>query len=150
MSRNKPYQNRLEELFSSTEPVPPEPVIATPFLETVEAVGAGSPPVDQGVQVSYTDAPGAIDRELSRVIEIGRALTQEQNLGSLLERAANLTAEAFGLCGVRVYLSEPAMDRLVLRGASGPHGKQLCIQGHSLAIDARSSAGVAFATEQPV
>ena len=33
MSRNKPYQNRLEELFSSTEPVPPEPVKTIPPAE---------------------------------------------------------------------------------------------------------------------
>jgi signal transduction histidine kinase len=149
MSRNKPYQNRLEELFSSTEPVPPEPVIATPPPAT-EIAGAVALPVDQGMQVTYTDAPGTIDRELSRVIEIGRELAQEQNLAKLLDRAADLAAENFGLANVKIYLSEPAMDRLVLRGASGAQGKQLCLQGHSLAIDGHSSAGVAFTTEQPV
>ena len=54
--------------------------------------------------MTYTDAPGTIDRELSRVIEIGRALAQEQNLAKLLERAANLTAENFGLYSVQVYI----------------------------------------------
>jgi signal transduction histidine kinase len=149
MSRNKPYQNRLEELFSSTEPVPPEPVIATP-PPAMEIIGAGDQPDDQGVQVTYTDTPGTIDRELSRVIEIGRELAQEQNLAKLLDRAADLTAENFDLYSVHIYLSEPTMNRLVLRGASGAQGKQLCLQGHSLAIDAHSSAGVAFTTEQPV
>ena len=118
MSRNKPYQNRLEELFSSTEPVPPEPVLATP-PPAIEITGAGDQPVDQGVQVTYTDTPGTIDRELSRVIEIGRELAQEQNLAKLLDRAAELTAENFNLNSVQIYLSEPTMDRLVLRGASG-------------------------------
>jgi signal transduction histidine kinase len=149
MSRNKPYQNRLEELFSSTEPVPPEPVIATP-PPAAEITDAAAQPVDQGMQVTYTDASGTIDRELSRVIEIGRELAQEQNLAKLLDRSANLAAENFGLYSVKIYLSEPTMNRLVLRGASGVQGKQLCLQGHSLAIDAHSSAGVAFTTEQPV
>ena len=149
MSRNKPYQNRLEELFSSTEPVPPEPVLATP-PPAIEITGAGGQPVDLGVQVTYTDTPGTIDRELSRVIEIGRELAQEQNLAKLLDRAAELTAENFNLNSVQIYLSEPTMDRLVLRGASGAQGKQLCLQGHSLAINAHTSAGVAFTTEQPV
>jgi signal transduction histidine kinase len=149
MSRNKPYQNRLEELFSSTEPVPPEPVIATP-PPAIGITGAGDQPVDQGAQVTYTDTSGTIDRDLSRVIEIGRELAQEQNLAKLLDRAADLTAENFDLYGVQIYLSEPTMDRLVLRGASGAQGKQLCLRGHSLAIDAHTPAGVAFTTEQPV
>ena len=174
MSRNKPYQNRLEELFSSTEPVPPEPVKTIPPAEADRAdADPGSASLtdradrgdadnesayrgevasqggDQELQVSYCDTPTAIDSELSRVMEIGRALAQAQELAPLLEAAANLTCERFSLSSVQIYLYEPAKDRLVLRGASGAEGEALCRQGYSLAIDAHSSAGIAFATEQP-
>jgi len=118
MSRNKPYQNRLEELFSSTEPVPPEPAkLALP--PAVEPDLPGDLPEASAVQVTYTDMPGVLDRQLSRVIEIGRALAQEQNLAALLDRAVNLTADHFGLYSARVYLCETQMERLVLRAASG-------------------------------
>jgi signal transduction histidine kinase len=102
------------------------------------------------VQVTYTDTPGTIDRELSKVLEIGRTLAQEQNLASLLANAVGLIRESFDLYRVQIYLSEPAMDRLVLRAASGTDGVELIRQGYSLAIDAHSSSGVAFTTEQPV
>jgi signal transduction histidine kinase len=149
MSRQKPIQDRLEELFSSTDPVSPEPEKAGPLL-AVAGLESGLEQETEAVQAMYTDAPGAIDRELSRVIEIGRALAQEQDLAVLLERFADLTAQGFGLCGVRVFLSEPALERLVLRSANGAQAKQLCNQGQSLAIDGRTSAGIAFTTEQPV
>jgi signal transduction histidine kinase len=176
MSRKKPYQNRLEELFSSSAQVPPEPASESGGANQRIAPPVAAPSTqaaEQDVQVSYLDAPASIDRDLSKVLEIGRTLAQVQDLAPLLEQAVILTGEYFGLSSVQIYLNEPANDRLVLWAASRAEGRQLFQQGGwqpgaasrtglpgaapttdapatDLPIDTHSLVGIAFTTEQPV
>lgn len=156
MSRIKPYLNRLEELFSGTQPVSPEPVNSPPRdpvsgshpVDSSETL-PGSQSEDEVVQISYADIPGAIDRDLSWLLEIGRQMAHAQDLTVLLEQTARLVGEHFELNNVQIYLSEPEKQALLLYGVYGSLGDQLDL-GYPLAIDAHSATGIAFTTEQPV
>jgi len=139
MSKNKAYQNRLEELFSSTEPVQPEaPKVAR------------STATPRDMEVAYTDLANMMDQELTKVVEIGRTLSRVRDLDILLKLAAEAIMSEFGLYHIQLYLADPAYKTLLLRAAAGAAGEQLIQRNHQVPVGSRSLAGIAFTTEQPV
>jgi signal transduction histidine kinase len=138
MSTSKALHNRLEEIFTGTEPLPPEPLQPQPIP-------------DEGVQqYNYLDAASVIDRDLTRIVEIGHALGQLHDLELLLRQAAGMICQQFDLYSVQIYLLNATRQSLTLRAISGVASREISRRGLQHALDAHSVVGIALATERPV
>jgi signal transduction histidine kinase len=139
MSTSKALHNRLEEIFSGSEPLPPEPLQPQPV-----------PAEDALQQYSYLDAASVIDRDLTRIVAIGHALSQLHDLDLLLRQAVGMICQQFDLYSVQIYLLDSTRQSLVLRAVSGTASREISRRGRQHVMDAHSVVGIALATERPV
>jgi GAF domain-containing protein/HAMP domain-containing protein len=88
--------------------------------------------------------------ELTVAGDVGRVLSQERELDTLLKSAVESIASAFGLYYAQIYLLDPSGRTLVLRAGSGEVGTELLRRGHRLPATAGSINGLAVADKRPV
>src|SRR5512145_648522 len=138
MSKSKAIHNRLEEIFSAAEPVSPEPFQPRPVSAD-----------DATQHYTYLDAAMVMDRELARIVEIGRALSQLDDMDVLIRQAAGMIRQQFDLYSVQIYLLEPSQG-LVLRAVAGVASRDISRRDRHHPMDAHSVVGLAVATEKPV
>lgn len=139
MSKNKAYSQRLEDLFTSASPPQPDP----------ESVPAPLP--EEGDwRYAYRDVASELDRQLSRVVELGQMLSRETRLDAMLKTAVTMVADRFELYGVRIYLADADYRTLSLWASSGPQGRDLGHRRLQIPVDAHSPSGLAQSTEQSV
>lgn len=87
---------------------------------------------------------------LELAAEVGRTVSQVNDLDTMLERATNLILERFDLYYVQIYLADENKTRLLLESGTGDVGKQLLARRHNLLINAASINGRAALEKQPV
>ena len=85
----------------------------------------------------------AATRNLTLAAEVGRSVSQEHNLDSLLKSAVHLIQDRFNLYYTQVYLLDPTGRQLVLRAGTGDAGQRLMSRRHSLPLDLASLNGTA-------
>ncbi|MFZ6027377.1 MAG: ATP-binding protein [Chloroflexota bacterium] len=137
MSKSKAIRNRLEEIFSGSEPVSPEPLQPQ------------APPKDELQDYTYLDAAMILDRDLARVVEIGRALSQLNDLDTLVRQAAGMVCQQFGLYSVQIYMLEPS-QALTLAAVAGVASRDISRRDRHHSMDSHSAVGIVLATGQPV
>ena len=87
---------------------------------------------------------------LELAAEVGRTVSQVNDLDTMLERATNLIQERFDLYYVQIYLADENKTRLLLESGTGDVGKELLARRHNLLINAASINGRAALEKQPV
>ncbi len=89
-------------------------------------------------------------RDLSLAVDVGRELTQVQDLEGMLQNAVDIIRERYKLYYAQVYLADPVGNSLILRAGTGEAGQKLVQRGHRLPIGVGSINGTAAANRQPV
>ncbi len=89
-------------------------------------------------------------RDLSLAAEVGRNLAQVRDLNTLLQNAAELIKERFGLYHVQIYLTDRTQQILVLSSGTGQAAAELLSRRHSLVIAPGSINGSAAMQKKPV
>ncbi|MCA9969707.1 MAG: GAF domain-containing protein [Anaerolineales bacterium] len=143
------------------------------LTETAAAIAAGQ--LDRQVQVDSDDEIGALaaafnsmttqlrdlvgsletqvasrTQDLNLAADIGRRVSQVQDLDALLAEAVNLIRDRFDLYYTQIYLVDAATQSLRLRAGTGEAGEQLLARGHALPIDTTSINGTAACQKEPV
>jgi len=104
----------------------------------------------QSFQVNLEERVSRRTRELGLSVEIGRAISQIHNLGSLLSQAVELIRANFNLYYTQIYLADPTGKALVLRVGTGAVGNELLQRGHRLAFNPGSINGSAAHSKRSV
>ncbi len=89
-------------------------------------------------------------RDLALAADVGRSLSQVQDLDSLLTNAVELIRDRFELYYTQVYLADPTGQTLVLRAGTGDAGEELLRRQHRLPIGPGSLNGRAVAERQTI
>ena len=89
-------------------------------------------------------------QDLNLAAEIGRQVTQAQNIDDVLVEATTLMKERFDLYQVQIYLSDSDQENLILRASDGYAGSRLLEAGHTLPINLTSLNGSAAYNKQAV
>ena len=92
----------------------------------------------------------ARSRDLSLAVDVGREMTQVQELETMLQNAVNIIRERFNLYYAQIYLTDPAGNSLILRAGTGEAGQKLVQRGHRLPIGLGSINGTAATNRQAV
>jgi len=95
----------------------------------------------QSFQVNLEERVSHRTRELELSVEIGRAISQIHDLGSLLSQSVELIRANFNLYYTQIYLTDPTGHALVLRAGTGTVGNELLQRGHRLAFNPGSING---------
>jgi GAF domain-containing protein/HAMP domain-containing protein len=93
---------------------------------------------------------GERTRELSLAGDVGRSLSQERDLPSLLKTAVDMIQESFDLYYTQIYLADPAGHVLLLKSGYGEVGDELIRRAHRLPIGAGSINGQAAEDKKPM
>ncbi len=88
--------------------------------------------------------------EMTLAADIGRLLSEQENLEDQLNRAVNLIRERFDLYYVQVFLADTTRQVLIMRAGSGEVGFQFQARGLRLPIGAGSINGTAAARRETV
>ncbi len=80
-------------------------------------------------------------QDLTLAAEVGRIISQQQDLNTLLLQAVNLITTRFNLYYSQIYLVDPDKKVLLLEAGSGAIGEELLRFGHRLPIDINSING---------
>ncbi len=134
MSKDK-YFNRLEELFSSSEPAEPE---ATPQGSS----GMPSTPVHPGDEINARVGTLAAD--------IGALIGQIRDLPQLLAAITELIHQQFQLYATQIYLADSSGKNLMLLAASGENGKDLLRRGRRVSVTPGTIIGSAADERKPL
>lgn len=89
-------------------------------------------------------------RDLALAASVGATFSQMRDLETLLQDAANLIREEFGLYHAQIYLLDKNGATLQLRAGAGSIGQELVRRGHRLPVGSGSLNGLAVAEQQPV
>ena len=89
-------------------------------------------------------------RNLTLAAEIGRNVSQAQDVDTLLKDAVDLIQDRFDMYYTQVYLLNPAGRQLVLHAGTGTVGQQLLNRRHSLQMDLASLNGTAAVERRTV
>ena len=100
----------------------------------------------QGLEERVTNAT----RNLTLAAEVGRNVSQAQNVDTLLTDAVNLIQDRFDMYYTQAYLLDPAGRQLVMRAGTGAVGQQLLNRRHSLPMDLASLNGTAALEKRAV
>ena len=92
----------------------------------------------------------ARSRDLSLAVDVGREMTQVQELETMLQNAVNIIRKRFNLYYAQIYLTDPAGNSLILRAGTGEAGQKLVRRGHRLPIGLGSINGTAATNRQAV
>ncbi|WP_420628829.1 GAF domain-containing protein [Candidatus Leptofilum sp.] len=92
----------------------------------------------------------ARSHDLELVVDVGREMTQVQDLENMLQNAVNIIRDRFNLYYAQIYLADPAGNSLILRAGTGEAGQQLVSRGHRLPVGSGSINGTAAASGQAV
>lgn len=65
---------------------------------------------------------------------VGQRLSQILNKEQLVKEVVEQVQQSFGYYHVHIYLTNPAGDKLLMSGGTGPAGQQMLARGHALAI----------------
>ncbi|MBI3159903.1 MAG: GAF domain-containing protein [Chloroflexi bacterium] len=71
---------------------------------------------------------------LAAAADVGRAAASFHSLDELLPTVTKLISERFGFYHVCIYLLDDSKDRIVLRAAHGPAGRQMLAGGHAYRV----------------
>ena len=101
-------------------------------------------------QVNLEERVSHRTQELDLSVEIGRAISQIHDLGSLLSQAVELIRSNFNLYYTQVYLTDPTGHALILRAGTGAVGNELLQRGHRLAFSPGSINGSSAYGKRPM
>lgn len=87
--------------------------------------------------------------QLQTAAEVVRDATSAQELGDLLNAAAELIKERFGYYHVNLYFLDEHQEHAVLKAASGEVGAQLLQSQHKLKVGSNTAAGYAALAGEP-
>ena len=90
----------------------------------------------------------ATGRDLALTVEVGREVTQVQELETMLQNAVNIIRDRFNLYYAQIYLADPTESSLILRAGTGEAGQKLVQRGHRLPIGPGSLNGLVAASQQ--
>lgn len=65
---------------------------------------------------------------------VGQRLSQILNKEQLVKEVVEQVQQAFGYYHVHIYLTNPAGDKLIMSGGTGPAGQQMLARGHTLSL----------------
>ena len=89
-------------------------------------------------------------QDLALASEIGRIISQIQDINILLKATVSLIRERFDLYYTQIYIVDSTQNVLVLRAGTGTVGETLIAQHHMLDIDERSTNGRAVFRKEPM
>lgn len=93
----------------------------------------------------------ALQRRMAQTVaaaEIGRLISMERNVETLLRRAVSLIAERFGFYVVNVFLLDESGQWAVLRASSHPGGERLIQRGFRLRVGEQGIVGYVAQTNR--
>jgi GAF domain-containing protein/HAMP domain-containing protein len=84
--------------------------------------------------------------QFQAVAEVGKAVTTQRDLGSLLTSTAHLISDRFDFYHVGIFLIDPHKEYAILRASNSSGGKRMLDRDHRLKVGAEGIVGTAAGT----
>lgn len=88
-------------------------------------------------------------RQFKAVAEVMKAISDLQDLDTLLPRITQLISEEFGTYHTGIFLIDSQHEFAVLRAANSEGGQRMLVRGHKLQVGQKGIVGFVTATGQP-